>query len=58
MKKTILPVLSLAAAVILLGSTGCKPKNAESAASGDAASRVYVPPGKYDELYNFVSWLQ
>lgn len=55
MKKTILPVLSLMAAVILLGSVGCKPKNAESAASGDAASRVYVPPGKYDELYNFVS---
>ena len=26
-----------------------------NAANGDAASRVYVPPGKYDELYNFVS---
>lgn len=55
MKRTILPVLAFTVAVILFGSTGCKPKNAESAVSGDAASRVYVPPGKYDELYNFVS---
>jgi len=34
---------------------GCKMKNTASAVSGDAASRVYVPPGKYDEFYNFVS---
>ena len=34
---------------------GCKPKNVGTAISGDAASKVYVPPGKYDELYNFVS---
>lgn len=33
----------------------CKPKAPESAATGDAASRVYVPPGKYDEFYNIVS---
>ena len=33
----------------------CKMKTAESAVSGDAASKVYVAPGKYDELYNFVS---
>ena len=33
----------------------CKPKAPESAAIGDAASRVYVAPGKYDEFYNFVS---
>ncbi|HTM92309.1 MAG TPA: Sec-dependent nitrous-oxide reductase [Flavisolibacter sp.] len=33
----------------------CKPKGAESAVSGDAASKVYVAPGKYDEFYNFVS---
>jgi len=55
MKKTLIPVLSLAAAILLLGTTGCKPKNAGSAATGDAASRVYVEPGKYDEVYNFVS---
>jgi len=33
----------------------CKPKGAQSAVSGDAASKVYVTPGKYDEFYNFVS---
>ncbi len=35
--------------------SGCKPKNAGNAVSGDAASKVYVAPGKYDEFYNFVS---
>ncbi len=55
MKRTIIPVLSLTAAILLLGITGCKPKNAGAAAAGDAASRVYVAPGKYDEIYNFVS---
>ena len=33
----------------------CKPKGAQSAISGDAASKAYVAPGKYDEFYNFVS---
>jgi nitrous-oxide reductase len=33
----------------------CKPRGAESAVSGDAASKVYVAPGKYDEFYNIVS---
>lgn len=33
----------------------CKPKNAGTAVSADAASKVYVAPGKYDEFYNFVS---
>lgn len=33
----------------------CKPKNAGSAVSGDAAGKTYVAPGKYDEFYNFVS---
>ncbi|MGN6291807.1 MAG: Sec-dependent nitrous-oxide reductase [Chitinophagaceae bacterium] len=32
----------------------CKPKTAESAATGDAA-KSYVAPGKYDEFYNIVS---
>ena len=34
---------------------GCKPKNAGTAVSGDAASKTYVAPGQYDEFYNFVS---
>jgi nitrous-oxide reductase len=39
----------------LLMMQSCKPKGAQSAVSGDAASKVYVAPGKYDEFYNFVS---
>lgn len=33
----------------------CKPKNTANAVSADAAQKVYVPPGKYDEFYDFVS---
>ena len=44
--------LTVAAAGALFS---CKPKGAESAVSGDAASKVYVAPGKYDEFYDFVS---
>jgi hypothetical protein len=40
---------------LLLGFSACKPKNAGSAVSSDAASKTYVAPGKYDEYYNFVS---
>ncbi len=44
-------------AVIIAGAmfTSCKPKNSSDATVGDAAQRVYVAPGKYDEFYNFVS---
>ena len=55
MKKNLLPTLSFLAAILLIILPGCKPKNVGSAVEGDAASRVFVPPGKYDELYNFVS---
>jgi len=39
----------------LIASNGCKPKNAGTAVSSDAAQKAYVAPGKYDEFYNFVS---
>lgn len=39
----------------IISVMGCKPKNAASAVSGDAAQKAYVAPGKYDEFYNFVS---
>ncbi len=55
MKKILFPILSFAFAITLLSIPGCKPKNAGDSISGDAASRVFVAPGKYDELYNFVS---
>ena len=43
-------------AIVLIGAyfVSCKPKNSSNAVSGDAASKVYVAPGKYDEFYNFV----
>src|SRR5690606_4967968 len=34
---------------------GCKPANTKSAVTGGAAEKVFVPPGQYDEFYNFVS---
>jgi len=43
----------LAAGILFLKS--CKPKDMASAVGGDAASKTYVAPGKYDEFYNFVS---
>lgn len=52
MKKIII-VLSAIATMASVQS--CKMKSAESAVQGDAASKVYVAPGKYDEFYNFVS---
>lgn len=33
----------------------CKPKKTQQVVEGDAASRVYVAPGKYDEVYLFTS---
>ena len=33
----------------------CKPKGPAEVTMGDAASKVYVAPGKYDEFYNIVS---
>ncbi|RYZ47571.1 MAG: Sec-dependent nitrous-oxide reductase, partial [Sphingobacteriales bacterium] len=50
--------LFLSAGLLLMSSfvlNSCKPKGAETAVSGDAASKVYVAPGKYDEFYNIVS---
>jgi nitrous-oxide reductase len=39
----------------LLALSGCKPKAPGSVDTGDAASKVYIAPGKYDEFYNIVS---
>ena len=57
------PLLSTAALLIAGGGAflafnsmqGCRPTTAATAVSGDAASKVYVKPGAYDEFYNFVS---
>lgn len=50
-----LKLFGLATVMALSAVTGCKPKGTETAVSGDAAQKVYVAPGKYDEFYNFVS---
>lgn len=56
MKKTKKILLSLAMAGTSLLMLNCKPSSGpKEAIDGDAASRVYVAPGKYDEFYNIVS---
>jgi len=55
MKKIKSQLLYAALIGILIGAYSCKPKNAGSAVTSDAAGKVYVAPGKYDEFYNFVS---
>jgi nitrous-oxide reductase len=45
----------LFAAAVATAFTGCKPGKATEGADADAAKKVYVAPGKYDELYMFAS---
>lgn len=47
--------LILLSAIVAIATAGCKPKNTQNAVSGDAGVKAYVPPGKFDEFYNFVS---
>ncbi len=54
--KTIYRILT--ALVVLTSAVvwqGCKPKSPADVSMGDAASKAYVAPGKYDEFYNVVS---
>jgi len=55
MKKFLYSVYLLSAGLMLMNFSGCKPKSAGDATGSDAAGKVYVAPGKYDEMYNFVS---
>ena len=43
------------AAAASIAFTACKPGKAVESVDGDAAQKVYVAPGKYDELYMFAS---
>lgn len=47
--------IAIASIALILGVLSCKPKNAGTAVSADAARKSYVAPGNYDEYYNFVS---
>jgi nitrous-oxide reductase len=49
----VLSVLVVFATIVLWQS--CKPKAPGSETTGDASSKAYVAPGKYDEFYNVVS---
>ncbi len=44
-------------AIVVSGrlTTGCSSQNAAGSVFSDAASKVYVEPGKHDEFYNIVS---
>jgi nitrous-oxide reductase len=53
--KNIIKIVALTGLVAASALQSCKPKNTSNAVSGDAASKVYVAPGKFDEIYNFVS---
>src|SRR6187549_3391050 len=54
--KTINSILcGMLIASTALVSQRCKPSGPEQAITGDAASKAYVAPGKYDEFYNIVS---
>jgi hypothetical protein len=52
MKKLIRPVALLLGVASAFTFYSCKPKGPQDAVIGDAASKVYVAPGKYDEFYN------
>lgn len=55
MRHKYLTTISMLAITGSLLIQGCRPKGAASAVTGDAPSKVYVAPGKYDEFYNIVS---
>lgn len=45
----------LGAALVVLTLAGCGSGKAPAVGASDAAQRVYVPPGQYDEFYMFTS---
>lgn len=55
MKSKIFSFYSISLFLVLIGALACKPRGVQQAISSDAASKVYVAPGKHDEFYNFVS---
>lgn len=55
MIKRLFPLALAYLALVMVSIPACKPRNAATTISADAASKAYVAPGKYDEFYNFVS---
>ncbi len=54
MKPNKIILFALAAFVTML-IMSCRPKNVGTSVKGDSAVKSFVPPGQYDEYYNFVS---
>jgi nitrous-oxide reductase len=55
-KKMQIKQIAILFLIVCLGLfMGCRPKTPGSVSVGDAASKVYVAPGQYDEFYNIVS---
>jgi len=54
MKKGLI-TLAVGGTIIASALQSCKPQNTSNAVTGNAAVKSYVAPGKYDEVYNFVS---
>jgi nitrous-oxide reductase len=46
---------AVAAMLAAFAMAGCGKGTTQAGGTGDAASRVYVPPGQYDEFYMFTS---
>jgi nitrous-oxide reductase len=55
MKTSLKLVVLLFAVASAFTFYSCKPKGPQGAIVGNAASKVYVAPGQYDEFYNIVS---
>ncbi|HEU4631536.1 MAG TPA: Sec-dependent nitrous-oxide reductase [Gemmatimonadaceae bacterium] len=55
LRKLTLAAVVVAAGGVLLHSCRSAAGTAVDLAAGDAATRVYVPPGQHDELYSFMS---
>lgn len=55
MKTTNTFTIALLISAVSMSFYNCKPKGPAEVTMGDAASKVYVAPGKYDEFYNIVS---
>lgn len=53
--KNNLVTLAVGGTLIAAALQSCKPQNTANAVSGNASVKAYVPPGKHDEVYNFVS---
>src|SRR6476661_4272498 len=53
--KKIISSIALSGLIVGAALQSCKPHNTKNAVSGDAATKAFVAPGKYDEFYNFVS---